>query len=163
MTVRAYSTKEFEEKYTYTGADLGAVWTKEKTVFRVWAPTAISVRVRLYRSGALGANDLLEQLEMKPAANGTWVAEKAGDLNGVYYTYLVDRESIVKEACDPYARAVGVNGFRAMVINLEETNPAGWESDRNPQPVGWMDDSSATMRRLRLCARAWASTTSCSP
>ena len=135
MTFRAYSTKDFEDKYTYTGTDLGAVWTKEKTVFRVWAPTAISARVRLYKSGTLGANDLLEQLEMRPDANGTWVAEKAGDLNGVYYTYLVDRESIVKEACDPYARAVGVNGCRAMVIDLASTDPDGWEQDRNPQPV----------------------------
>ena len=135
MTFRAYSTKDFEEKYTYTGTDLGAVWTKEKTVFRVWAPTAISVRVRLYKSGTLGANDLLEQLEMRPDANGTWVAEKTGDLNGVYYTYLVDRESIVKESCDPYARAVGVNGCRAMVIDLASTDPDGWDQDRNPQPV----------------------------
>ena len=132
MTSRPYSTKEFEQQYTYTGQDLGAVWTKEKTLFRVWAPTAISVRVRLYRSGTHGTDDLLEQLEMRPDRNGTWVAEKSGDLNGIYYTYLVDRESIVKEACDPYARAVGVNGRRAMVINLTETDPVGWEQDRNP-------------------------------
>ena len=135
MTVRAYSTKEFESKYTYTGMDLGAVWTREKTVFRVWAPTAISVRVRLYRTGTPGTNDLLEQIEMRPDVAGTWVAEKTGDLNGVYYTYLVDRESIVKEACDPYAKAVGVNGFRAMVIDLSQTDPEGWQADRNPQPV----------------------------
>ena len=35
-----YSTKAFEDAYTYTGNDLGAIWTKEKTTFRVWAPTA---------------------------------------------------------------------------------------------------------------------------
>ena len=135
MTVRAYSTKAFENKYTYSGADLGAVWAKDKTVFRVWAPTAISVRVRLYRSGVPGANDLLEQIEMSPSVNGTWMAEKTGDLHGVYYTYLVDRESIVKEACDPYARAVGVNGWRAMVIDLSRTDPEGWHTDRNPRQV----------------------------
>ena len=135
MTLRAYSTKDFEDRYTYTGADLGAVWTKEKTVFRVWAPTAISVRVRLYQSGMPGANDLLEQLEMRRDVKGTWVAEKSGDLNGIYYTFLVDRESIVKEACDPYARAVGVNGFRAMVIDLSGTDPDGWERDKNPKAV----------------------------
>ena len=67
---------------------------------------------------------------MRRSGNGTWVAEKTGDLNGVYYTYLVDRESIVKEACDPYARAVGVNGRRAMVIDLKQTDPEGWEQDR---------------------------------
>ncbi len=34
------------------------------------------------------------------------------------------------EACDPYARTTGVNGNRAMVINLDATNPEGWASDR---------------------------------
>ena len=29
-----YSTEVFESEYTYRDADLGAVWTKEKTVFR---------------------------------------------------------------------------------------------------------------------------------
>lgn len=36
------------------------------------------------------------------------------------------------EACDPYARTTGVNGNRAMVINLNATNPAGWSTDRGP-------------------------------
>ena len=40
-----YSTADFEDRYTYEGDDLGAVWTKEQTVFRVWAPTAESVSV----------------------------------------------------------------------------------------------------------------------
>ena len=132
MTSRHYSTEVFEKKYTYPGHDLGASWTKEKTTFRVWAPTAISVKVRLYRGGVHGSDDLIGQLDMTPGEKGTWVAEKAGDLRGVYYTYLVDRESIVKEACDPYARTTGVNGRRAMVLDLASTNPDGWEQDKNP-------------------------------
>ena len=32
-----YSTADFEEQYTYTGDDLGATWTPEKTTFKVWA------------------------------------------------------------------------------------------------------------------------------
>src|SRR5690606_41380444 len=31
------------------------------------------------------------------------------------------------EAVDPYAKAVGVNGERGMVIDLSRTNPEGWE------------------------------------
>ena len=45
-----YSSQEFEEKYTYSG-NLGAFWTPEKTAFRLWAPTAGAVSIRLYRSG----------------------------------------------------------------------------------------------------------------
>ena len=127
-----YSTEEFERKYTYLGPDLGARWTKEKTAFRVWAPTAKSVKLNLYRSGNPGVADLIEQIPMTPAVAGTWVAEKEGDLNGVYYTYLGELENRTTEACDPYARTTGVNGRRAMVIDLESTNPAGWDEDIDP-------------------------------
>ena len=127
-----FSTPEFEEKYTYDGNDLGAVYTKEKTNFRVWAPTADSVALRLYKGGNAGASDLIEEIAMKADVNGTWIAEKTGDLNGVYYTYVVTIGDTVNEACDPYARTTGVNGKRAMVIDLDSTNPEGWENDKNP-------------------------------
>ena len=127
-----YSTEEFEADYTYEGDDLGATWTAEKTTFRVWAPTADAVRVNLYESGTEGTDDLIEQLTMTPDVNGTWVAEKEGDLNGTYYTYEVDVIGETREACDPYARATGVNGKRAMVIDLDSTDPEGWENDVDP-------------------------------
>lgn len=127
-----YSTQNFETEYTYTGNDLGALWSSDKTVFRVWAPTADAVSVNLYASGTPDADDLQEQLDMTPDANGTWIVEKEGDLNGVYYTYTVQLNGEKSEACDPYARATGVNGKRAMVIDLASTNPEGWESDKNP-------------------------------
>lgn len=127
-----YGTDEFESKYTYEGDDLGAVWTKEKTIFRVWAPTAESVKVNLYESGTEGTDDLLEQITMTEDVNGTWVAEKEGDLNGTYYTYSVTVKGTTNEACDPYARTTGVNGKRAMVIDLDSTDPEGWENDSDP-------------------------------
>ena len=127
-----YSTAEFEAQYTYSGDDLGAVWTKDSTAFRVWAPTADSVKVNLYAGGTAGVDDLLERIDMTPDVNGTWVATKAGDLNGVYYTYRVEVDGRVNEACDPYARTTGVNGQRAMVINLDSTDPEGWDADVDP-------------------------------
>ena len=84
-----YSSEAFEQQYTYSGSDLGANWTKIKTVFRLWAPTAQSVFVNLYEGGTIGDPDLLEQIPMVPVEKGTWVAEKSGDLNGVYYTFQV--------------------------------------------------------------------------
>ena len=127
-----YSTEEFERKYTYSGSDLGAVWSKSKTAFRLWAPTAKSVKVNLYKSGNPGVEDLIDQIEMKSAVAGTWTAEVKGDLNGTYYTYTVELEEGIREACDPYARTTGVNGQRAMVIDLDSTNPEGWAADRDP-------------------------------
>ena len=136
-----YSTAEFEKAYTYTGDDLGAVWTKEKTAFRVWAPTADAVTVKLYKSGTAGTEDLLEELPMSVDANGTWIAQKEGDLNGIYYTYLVSVQGAINEACDPYARTTGVNGNRAMVIDLNGTNPEGWDADVNPNAGKTINDA----------------------
>ena len=127
-----YSSKEFEEKYTYTGSDLGAVWTAEKTSFRLWAPTAEEVTINLYRSGDIHADDLLQQVPMQPDIRGTWAAEVPGDWNGVYYTYLVMVDGQISEACDPYARTTGVNGDRAMILDLRSTDPEGWEQDTDP-------------------------------
>ena len=132
MSFERYSTDKFEKVYTYTGNDLGSVWTKEHTKFRVWAPTASSVMINLYAGGTAGTDDLLEQLEMSPSDAGTWAAIKYGDLNGVYYTYLVTVNGNTVEVCDPYARTTGVNGHRAMIMDLASANPEGWETDRDP-------------------------------
>lgn len=127
-----YSSEQFEALYTYTGNDLGAVWTPQKTVFRVWAPTASKVFINLYSGGNADVSDLIEQFEMHADQNGTWIAEKQGDIHGIYYTYLVDICGARQEACDPYARTTGVNGKRAMVIDLASTNPSGWDQDKDP-------------------------------
>ena len=124
-----YSTSVFEAEFTYEGDDLGATWSEESTFFRLWAPTASAVSVKLYESGTEGTDDLVKTVEMIEDVNGTWVATVEGDLNGVYYTYSVTRKGETVEAVDPYARTTGVNGNRAMIIDLASTNPAGWEND----------------------------------
>lgn len=136
-----YSTEAFEGEYTYTGDDLGAVWTKDSTTFRVWAPTADAVTVNLFASGKSYEKNQTEEIEMTPDVNGTWVAAKSGDLNGVYYTYSVVIDGVEKEACDPYARTTGVNGERAMVIDLDSTDPAGWDGDANPHAGETINDA----------------------
>ena len=127
-----YSSQTFEEKYTYTGSDLGVTWFHNETFFRVWAPTAETVTLNLYRSGTPGAEDLLCRMHMYPDKNGTWTAIRPGNLNGIYYTYQVQVDGESREVCDPYARSTGVNGQRAMVLDLRTTDPEGWENDRNP-------------------------------
>ncbi|MGM9588991.1 MAG: type I pullulanase [Faecousia sp.] len=136
-----YASHAFEEKYTYTGTDLGAVWSPDKTSFRLWAPTAKAAWVNLYRTGEPDAQDLLEALPLKADRQGTWITEKTGNLHGVYYTWLVDVDEKIVEAVDPYARTTGVNGHRGMILDLASTNPEGWETDRDPNPSGNITDA----------------------
>ncbi len=136
-----YSTAEFEEKYTYRGNDLGAAWSEQKTCFRLWAPTAQAVWVNLYRTGTPEAGEDRETLPMNRAEQGTWTAERAGDLNGRYYTFSVTVENRTEEVCDPYARTTGINGIRAMVLDLRTTDPEGWDTDTDPHAGNAVTDN----------------------
>ena len=127
-----YSTKEFEDAYTYTGSDLGYTYSEKETAFRVWAPTADSVVLKRYESGLQAKDDLIEEVEMTPDVNGTWVCTVNGDLNGTYYTYSVSHDSKSISTMDPYARSSGANGKRSMVLDLSSTDPEGWDKDKNP-------------------------------
>ena len=127
-----YSSEEFEKLYTYAEGNLGTEWTKDKTTFRLWAPTADKVYVNLYKNGWCSDHEAIERMEMKPYQNGTWIVVKEGDLQGTFYTYSVLLGDEELEACDPYAKAVGVNGERAMVVDLSATDPEGWDMDKSP-------------------------------
>lgn len=123
-----FSSKEFEDEYTYDGNDLGATYTKEKTAFRVWAPTANKIELNIYDAGNGGKATSV--VEMTSDVKGTWVASVAGDLNGKYYTYTAYFDGKTnKDIVDPYAKSVGVNGQRGMILDLNSTNPDGWNSD----------------------------------
>lgn len=123
----SYDSLEFAEKYHYTGEDLGASYTKEKTTFKVWAPVASTVVLCLYQAGA-GTGVPVEH-PMKKEDKGVWSITIPSDLEGVYYTYRITNGDVTEETQDIYGKACGVNGKRTMVADLEKTNPEGWEQD----------------------------------
>ncbi len=114
---------DFSKYPVYTGNDLGLTYSKVKSVFRIWSPTAQQVKLFLPDT----SND------MQKSKNGVWVAEIFGDLKGMSYGFSVmidNKWSAVVP--DPYAKAVEVNGKKAVVIDLKETNPVGWVNDKSP-------------------------------
>ena len=123
------------EKYsTYNGKDLGAIYTKSATTFKVWAPSASKVEVKRYKTGSdneAGAGVLGTVAMSKNNSNGTWSTTVNGDLNGTYYTYLVTVNGRTQETQDVYSVATGVNGNRSMVIDLSDTDPTGWQEDNH--------------------------------
>ncbi len=121
----------------YRGNDLGVKWFPDKTVFRLWAPTAKVVEIRLYAAGKGGRPERI--LPMTHDESGTWIHEEKGNLEGMYYTFKVNDGEWLHEVPDPYARAVGVNGHRGMIFNPVKCNPPGWETDKGPRPASFTD------------------------
>ncbi|MEP6674688.1 MAG: type I pullulanase [Ferruginibacter sp.] len=116
----------------YNGNDLGLTYTAKKSVFKIWAPTATAAELKIYDEPLEGA--AVQTIGMKKAENGCWTSSLLNDQKGKYYTFRIRHDGQwLNEVPDPYAKAVGTNGKRAMIIDLKNTNPAGWEKDKAPQ------------------------------
>ena len=130
---------ELDEQYAYDGDDLGCTYTPEATTFKVWAPTSTKAVLNLFATGSDeedGAADLGQYEMTFDEATGVWSVTVDGDLLNTYYTYELTTVALVSgvektsEVVDIYAKAVGVNGNRAMVVDLDSTDPEGWENDK---------------------------------
>jgi pullulanase len=115
----------------YTGNDLGLTYSKAASRFRIWAPTGSKVRLNLYKKPVEG--DAERTIELTRSIQGTWTTILTGDHAGTYYTFSVEHNGKwLDEVPDPYAKAVGTNGKRAMIVDLAKTNPDGWATDKSP-------------------------------
>ena len=126
---KTFDSKEFADKYTYTGDDLGNTYAQKSTSFRVWAPTAKSVDLITYATPDAEVSSG-KIFAMKSDVNGTWVTNLDGDQDGTIYTYRVSVNNVVNEAVDPYVRATTANGLRGVVVNLKTTDPKGWNKSK---------------------------------
>ncbi len=133
-----FDSEEFIANYTYDGDDLGAVIHGDKTTFKVWAPTASAVTLNLFEAG--DGVDAYETVEMTRGDKGVWSAEVACG-HGTYYTYSVTTALGTQEAVDPYARTVGVNGDRGMVVDLSLTDPEGFRASGFYDGLGCYGDA----------------------
>lgn len=140
-----YSEIDNFDAFHYNGNDLGNLYKKEATSFRVWAPTASEVTLNLYKEGS--GDNLIESIPMGKNIQGTWYKKVDGDLNGVYYTYKVTVENKTNEAVDPYAKTAGVNGLRGMVIDLNSTDPEGFREVKKPE---FMNPTDAIIYELHI-------------
>ena len=125
---KVFDSPAFEEQYLYDGDDLGAIIDGDSTTFKVWAPTANKVVLNLFEAGNGGSAK--EQLDMEKGEKGVWSLTVPDCGHGTYYTYSVTTALGTNEAVDPYAKAVGVNGDRGMVIDLASTDPEGFAEDK---------------------------------
>ena len=94
-------------------------------------PKGKKVVLRLYNE-PLGGKPL-KTVKMKYWEWGGWTADVKGDWKGKFYTFDIsgDKKN-PRETPGVFATAVGVNGKRGAIIDMAETNPAGWEQDKRP-------------------------------
>lgn len=118
--------------YPVCHQELGVSWSAKKTTFKVWAPKATEVKLRLYDAGAGG--EAIKMVSMDKKARGLWKIVIQQNLKNKYYTFQVEQDGKwLDEAPDIYAKAVGVNGHRGMIVDLKSTDPVGWKKDKSPK------------------------------
>ena len=107
-------------------------YTKDVSSFKLNAPSkAKSVKVNIYNKGVGG--EVLKTVKMKRTGADQWTADIPGDLKGLYYTFQVQTgKKAMQETPGVFAKAVAVNGRRAAIVDMGETNPEGWDNDRRP-------------------------------
>ena len=134
----AAQSSQFESYPTFMGNDLGVYYSPTSTSFKVWAPKATEVKLRLYTAGLGG--EPTETLNMHKGEQGTWQISVKRDIKNAYYTFQILQDgNWLLERPDIYAKAVGVNGLRGMVVDLKATNPTNWDHDVKPVQKNFTD------------------------
>ncbi len=122
----------------YTGSDLGMTYSPQRTIFKLWAPSATAVRLRLFAAGESPTPE--QTILLKKDASGVWHSTLDGDQKGAYYTVQVQHNGgWLAETPDPYVKAVGTNGRRGQIVDLGATNPSGWAQDKRPEQKNFTD------------------------
>ncbi|MBD5246375.1 MAG: type I pullulanase [Barnesiella sp.] len=126
------SDKVLNSLPSYNGQDLELQVSNNSTYFTLWSPLAQAVKVNIYDTN--NAPTPSQVVELTQSANGTWRGSVPGQLYGKFYTFQIKHGSEwLSETPGVWAKAVGVNGKRAAIIDFSKTNPRGWESDKGPE------------------------------
>jgi pullulanase len=125
-------TTDYNSYPAYNGADLGLIFSVKQSSFRIWSPPADNAQLLIYKNGLIDTASQI--IQMKKSTAGTWTVILPGDQKGKFYAFRVHiNNKWLNAVPDPYAKAVGVNGKKGMIIDLEQTNPDGWEKDISPE------------------------------
>jgi pullulanase len=123
----------------YFDGELGAQPNGQGVRFRLWAPTARSVRLFVYDHPAEAAEAIYPMAE---GESGVWEIRvgDAGWVNRKYYAYEVQVYSRLKGqivtnlVTDPYSIGLSPNSLKSLVVDLGSpiTKPELWESVSKP-------------------------------
>ncbi|MFA9456818.1 type I pullulanase [Halalkalibacter sp. AB-rgal2] len=123
-------TDWFEQNYTNINIDLGAICTKDETKFRLWAPTATSVKLYINNN----------MMSLKKYENGIWQEEIQGDMHGMPYEYELVVNGEVVRAIDPYTKALLANSEKGVVVDLKRLK-GSTKVERNCHEIAVLNDA----------------------
>jgi len=120
-----------EEYPTYNKFDLGHQFSPQQTTFKLWSPNSTATRILLYDEDLQGM--IQRTIPMEEIEGGVWTTTVKENLEGKYYCFQTkNQHGWQREAPDPYSIACGRNGKRSQIIDMDKTNPEGWENDQRP-------------------------------
>lgn len=96
-------------------------YSPKQTTFKLNAPQKPILRI--YDTGRGG--NAIKKIKMKQTATNVWETTINGDLKGKFYTFDIGRG----ETPGVFAKAVGINGHRGAIVDMQTTNPTGWNND----------------------------------
>ena len=96
---------------------MGAIYTKSYTEFRVFAPDRENIDLLLTNDYRKTRKD---KFSMSKKEFGIFYCKISGDLDGFFYSYLVEDKY---EVTDPYSKASSINSFMSAIVDFNTTNP----------------------------------------
>ncbi|GAA0465366.1 hypothetical protein Ade02nite_47920 [Paractinoplanes deccanensis] len=121
-------------------AELGLILDAERPSLAVWAPTARSVALELFRT----PDDDPKVLPMeRDGVTGVWSAPIKRKWLGRYYRYRVEvwhpaaQRVVTTSVTDPYSLALAADSTHSLLVDLDDPalRPPGWEALEKPPPV----------------------------
>ena len=115
-------------------ARTGVNYTPGASAFTVETnDNAQQVKLRIYKDGQGGKPVKTINMKRDKAGSTLWQATVKGNLNGKFYTFDVKYDGKFLGECPGiWATAVGVNGKRGAIVDMDKTNPQGWNADKRP-------------------------------
>jgi pullulanase/glycogen debranching enzyme len=120
--------------------DFGVTVSSDRTAFKVWAPTALDVKLCLFKDSQ--GKSAAEVPMQRDPGTGAWSVALPRSLAGQYYSYMVEvqseRDGLVRNlVADPYAVSAGADSQRAYIADLDAPalKPAGWDRHKAPATV----------------------------
>lgn len=136
-----------DELFTWNGP-LGVTFDDKRPFFRLWAPTARSVKLLIFDSSDPEAVPAHILPMNEDTGTGTWALQGKVDWSRKFYLYEVEvfvrrtGRFETNHVTDPYSHSLSMDSRRSQVVNLDDSDlvPEGWAALKKP-PFGKPEDT----------------------